>query len=183
MAAGRRSAQYGTTVSLRAVCTAHEQAQLLQSYRGMRRLCLITCVVVGSSACSSGPDLPDGWEDAERVERFEQRPCSRQFETPDETLAWQAHDAGLSVTYDHAQFRCEQNVEAYRRDRNDMIDLLVQPVDMDPSKVAGCDCLYEISMDIPAMRGAYKLTLYRRWDNESSPNPLVKIGADDVSVP
>jgi hypothetical protein len=145
----------------------------------------MACVVVGSSACSNpNTNLPAGWEDAQRVEQLEQRPCSGgALDMTNEALAWQALGDGLSVSYDEAHFRCEQDVEAYRRDRSDAIDLLVQPIDMNPSKVAGCDCRYEITMQIPSSRGAYKLTLYRRWDNFSGLNTPVEVGADDVSVP
>jgi hypothetical protein len=150
----------------------------------MRRVSWIVWLIAWSSGCSSA-DLPPGWEDAELVEGLKQAPCNRGSlgNNLKETLGWEAKGAGVSVTYDQAHFRCEQDVEAYRRNRSDAIDLLVQPIDMDPSSVAGCDCLYEISMQISAARGAHKLTLYRRWDNDNQPNPAVKVDEADVSIP
>jgi hypothetical protein len=86
------------------------------------------------------------------------------------------------VKYDHAHFRCAQDVEGFVKRGGDAIDLLVQPIDMAPDAVAGCDCLYDISMSVPAPKGDYSLTLYRRWDSINKPNDPVAVGATEVTI-
>lgn len=136
------------------------------------------------AACADSADLPEGWEAAERVEGLKQAPCAGSALGRDTPEALQANAAasGIAVSYDHAHFRCEQDVEAFVRRASGALDLLVQPIDMDPSAVAGCDCLYDVSMQVPVARGDYRLKLYRRWDNINHPNEPVKIGETDVSV-
>ena len=46
-------------------------------------------------------------------------------------------------------FRCAQSVEGFWLAEHDTLHVLVQPIDMDPSEVAGCDCLYDLSMTVP----------------------------------
>jgi hypothetical protein len=60
--------------------------------------------------------------------------------------------------------------------------VLVQPIDMNPSAVAACDCLYEIRMTVPVEVPA-TVTLYRRWDALNEPNDPVEIGSVDVRLP
>jgi hypothetical protein len=154
----------------------------------MRNLVAFIGLAFALVACAaeSGPDLPEGWADAERIESFEQSQCSRSALSagaPAEAMEWNADDAGLKVDYRNAHFRCEQAVEGFVRRSSDAIDLLVQPVDMVPTAVAGCDCLYGVSMELQALPGEYTLKLFRRWDNLNDPNPLVEIGTARVSEP
>lgn len=150
----------------------------------MGRLLTLACTTVWLTACAGdAADLPDGWEAAERVEAFHQAPCGGSaLENASENLEASAAASGIAVSYDHAHFRCAQSVEGFVRRTSAALDLLVQPIDMNPSKVAGCDCLYDISMQVPAARGDYRLTLYRRWDNMNHPNDPLQIGATDISV-
>jgi hypothetical protein len=140
------------------------------------------------SACSSSgpnPDLPPGWQDAELVEQLTQAPCAEPgvgWEVISE-IDTSSTATGFELVYDDAQFRCEQSVEAYARKQAGSIDLLVQPVDMHPAKVAGCDCLYRVSMEIPAPAGTYRLGLYRRWDSLNDPNPVIEISRSDLTIP
>ncbi|HKU45166.1 MAG TPA: hypothetical protein VJR89_43700 [Polyangiales bacterium] len=143
-------------------------------------------LVLGCAACASDAagDLPAGWEAAERVEGLMQAPCGGSALRDDlpETLGVSAGEGAAAVRYDHAHFRCVQDVEAYVKRANRALDVLVQPIDMHPDAVAGCDCLYDISMSVPAPRGDYTLTLYRRWDSVNTPNEPVKIGDEEVSI-
>jgi hypothetical protein len=139
------------------------------------------------TACASdatGANLPGGWETAERVEELRQAPCggSALADNTPETFEATAAESGIAVAYDHAHFRCVQDVEAFVRRANGELDLLVQPIDMSPQAVAGCDCLYDIAMQVPAPRGDYKLKLFRRWDSLNQPNDPIAIGEADVSI-
>jgi hypothetical protein len=153
----------------------------------MRNFVGTACVALWLTACTSNShdaDLPSGWEAAERLEELSQMPCAGSALTNEsqEALAWTAASDSLSVFYDHAHFRCVQDVEAFMKRGDDAIDILVQPIDMNPTAVAGCDCLYDISMQVPAPKGDYTLTLYRRWDNMNRPNTPVKIGDAELTV-
>jgi hypothetical protein len=54
---------------------------------------------------------------------------------------------------------------------------------MNPASVAGCDCLYEISLAAKAPSGATTITLYRRWDNQSGSTGPVEVGTTTVTIP
>lgn len=151
----------------------------------MGRIVGLACMALWLGGCADEKsDMPPGWEAAERIEELVQQPCGGNAlgnEKP-EALTVAAADHGIDVAYDHAHFRCVQDVEAFAKRAAGDVDVLVQPIDMDPKAVAGCDCLYDISMSVPAPRGSYKLTVYRRWDNINKPNAPVKIGSSDVEV-
>jgi hypothetical protein len=128
------------------------------------------------AAC--GPDLPEGWEDAERVHDLEQADCAgNPYEEHDEHIEVDFDRDPVRVDYLEAHFRCAQDVEAFARSDGADLSLLVQPIDMDPKVVAGCDCLFDIRMDVAEHEGTPDVvTLWRRWDNLNDPNPLVEIG-------
>lgn len=134
-----------------------------------------------SVACS-GPDLPAGWEHAESVTSFTQAQCggSAGPGSPSETVDVVAGVGAVRVAYHAAQFRCAQTVEGFFRPRPSSMDFLVQPKDMHPKEAAGCDCLYEITMSAPAPSGQTAVTVYRRWDGDTS--PVVEIGSVTASV-
>ena len=130
-------------------------------------------------------DLPPGWSRAERIADFKQAKChgSAYDETQKPVVEAIGATDGIAVEYQHAHFRCEQDVEGFLRRGDGTLDLLVQPVDMDPSSVAGCDCLYEIKAQLPVEPGTYAVTVYRRWDNNNHPNDPIEVGLDEALVP
>ncbi|WP_438013794.1 hypothetical protein WMF18_22980 [Sorangium sp. So ce315] len=133
-----------------------------------------------------GADLPEGWEDATAIEGLTQSECkaSAYDETVKETLAATPERGAVRLDYGAAHFRCDQEVEGFVRIAGGKMDVLVQPVDMDPGAVAGCDCRYDIGMTIEGLsKGAVAVELYRRWDNLNEPNDPVKIGAAEVEIP
>ncbi|KYF71981.1 hypothetical protein BE11_03505 [Sorangium cellulosum] len=133
-----------------------------------------------------GADLPEGWEDAEAIEGLTQSECtaSAYDATVKETLAATPERGAVHLDYGAAHFRCEQAVEGFVRRSGGKVDVLVQPVDMDPSAVAGCDCRYDIGMTIKGLgKGTVAVDLYRRWDNLNEPNDPVKIGSADAEIP
>lgn len=141
-------------------------------------------IAFGVGCAGTDADLPAGWEDAARIESLVQHECKSgsAIESP-EGVRFAAGPQDLEVAYDHAHFRCEQKVEGFVRESAAAIELLVQPVEMDPSAVAGCDCRYDIAIRLPIRSGRYVAKLYRRWDNINDPNLPVAIGESTLTVP
>jgi hypothetical protein len=140
-----------------------------------------------SGSNSAAADLPPGWEGATPLKSFSQAACSGSPldpTAPAESIDVTAVAGSIHVAYHHAQFRCEQAVEGFVRADSNTVAFLVQPKDMNPSNVAKCDCLYEITMGADTMAGRTRVDVYRRWDhvggNRSDP---VKVGTVWVTVP
>lgn len=125
-----------------------------------------------------GPDLPEGWKAAEPVDSLTQASCAGSpYEPHDERITSDLEPDPLHVDYLRAHFRCEQEVEAFWQRDGEGVEVLVQPVDMRPSVVAGCDCLYDVAIDVAVLPSAPEaVTLFRRWDALNEPNPPVRIG-------
>jgi hypothetical protein len=133
-----------------------------------------------------GADLPAGWEDAEAIEGLTQSECkaSAYDDTVKEELVATPERGAVRLEYRAAHFRCDQEVEGFVRIASGRVDVLVQPAEMDPGSVAGCDCRYDIGMAIEGLsKGAFAVELYRRWDNINEPNDPKKIGSADVQIP
>jgi hypothetical protein len=129
-------------------------------------------------------DLPSGWQDAERVTDLVQVECvDSALDSANETATFEPGIDSLKVDYREAHFRCEQAVEGFYKVEGRALDILVQPVEMHPSAVAGCDCLYGITFSIkPLSTDAVQATLYRRWDDWNEPNNPVKIASELVTL-
>ena len=129
-------------------------------------------------ACA--PDLPAGWEDAEPIADFHQAACEGDpYGKFEPTVSAAESDGGLAITYDKAVFRCEQDVEGFYKLDGDTVSVLVQPIDMNPSIVAGCDCLYTLDMGVEATGATVEM--WRRWDNLNDPNDPVLIDTVEVA--
>lgn len=126
-----------------------------------------------------GADLPPGWEDAEPVESLDQAPCAG---SPYDTGIVAEVEADLAadpllVDASSVQFRCEQDVEGFWKQDGGKVEVLVQPIDMNPKMVAGCDCLYDLSIEVGSPDPtATEVVLYRRWDDLNDPNDPVEVG-------
>ena len=119
------------------------------------------------AACT--PDLPAGWEGAEPIADFTQAECEGNPYDPFEPeVGANQVGATVEVRYDKAHFRCAQDVEGYFKLEGNLLSILVQPVDMNPTQVAGCDCLYTLDMGVSA--DAASVAVWRRWDNLNDPN-------------
>ncbi len=125
-----------------------------------------------------GRDLPPGWEDATLVEDFTQLECSGSpYEEYETVLAAEAEaGGGLRVSWSNAHYRCAQDLEAFWKASATGVEILVQPKDMNPMTVAGCDCLYELSMGVPAPADRGTVTVFRRLDALNPPNDPVRVG-------
>ncbi len=142
----------------------------------------IACAFV-LGACSSN-DLPKGWENGARAKNFVQEVCPRSgVDFSDERASFTGNTGSIGVDYQDAHFRCEQDVEGFFKTGGDTVDILVQPIDMHPASVAGCDCGYNITFIVePVSAGTMQTTLYRRWDGQSNPNDPVQVATALVSV-
>lgn len=129
-------------------------------------------------------DLPEGWEDARRVSDFTQSDCDGSpydTATPDPTVTAQSlEDDVVALSAEPLTFRCAQEVEGLWRSDGATVDLLVQPVNMHPKVVAGCDCLYRIDATV-IVPGAEVVTVWRRWDALNEPNDPVLVGEATVT--
>ena len=144
-------------------------------------------IFVGSicaGACSSdSADLPKGWDGASRVTQFVQEVCAGSENFANERAAFTGDVNAVSISYEEAHFRCEQDVEGYFKTTDDTLDILVQPIDMHPTAVAGCDCGYNITFTVTSLSaGTRQTTLYRRWDAMNEPNDPVQIATGSVTV-
>ncbi|HCF61207.1 MAG TPA: hypothetical protein DFS52_24820 [Myxococcales bacterium] len=148
----------------------------------MRALFGALAFAVAAAGCS-GADLPKGWEDAERVSLNQGECEGNPYEGEQSSVQVSAFSKGIDVACRKAHFRCEQEVEAFVRESDGRIDLLFQPVDMDPGTVAKCDCLYDLTVALEKDPGSYEVRVFRRWDNLNEPNEPVKIGSGSVAVP
>ena len=141
-------------------------------------------VVFGSllvSGCTE--DLPPGWEGAEHVTKLTQSKCAGSEHDVDASATFLPAKGKLTLEYEHARFRCQQEVEGFYKDAGGMLEVLVQPVDMDPGVVASCDCIYDIDIVIEALAsGSRQAVLYRRGDNINVPNDPVVIDADPIVI-
>jgi len=143
----------------------------------------VGALLAAMTAC--GPDLPPAWEGADPVPDLVQRPCSGSpYEGFDERVDVTSGAGRVEVALRETPFRCAQDVEAFARRRERSLDLLVQPIDMHPSVVAGCDCLYDIDLtvhDVPS--GGLTVSVWRRWDALNEPNDPIEVGSAAVTVP
>jgi len=138
-----------------------------------------------AAGCLSAPDFPEGWEEAEPVDSFEQTECGGDPYEGDyeETVEVVAGTGSIEIGYAEAHFRCEQDVEAFYLLEGDTLSVLVQPIDMDPRETAKCDCLYDIDLtvlELPA--GALTVDVFRRWDNINDDNEPVWVGSAEVEI-
>jgi hypothetical protein len=144
-----------------------------------KAIALVAAVLAGGC---SGPDLPAGWEKAEKIELAQGECLGTSYEASEESIEATPRAGGVVVSA-WARFRCDQEAEGYVKTDGERIDLLFQPKDMDPSTVAKCDCLYELTASLGAASGAHTVTVWRRWDNLNKPNDPLQIGEASVTVP
>jgi len=141
----------------------------------------------GTGTGSAGPaDLPSGWEDAPRIPGLTQNSCDAGGVPTtgyDERARFTGCPGFVHVVYSDAYFRCAQDVEGFARRSNGAVDILVQPIDMSGDSAAGCDCLYDIIVDIGGLSaGDYEVSLFRRGDHEGSNDDLVHIATATATV-
>lgn len=126
-----------------------------------------------------GPELPTGWESAKTVDSLVQQECGGSpYEGYTTTVESDLTGDPLEVSVASAHFRCAQDVEAFWQREGDLLEVLVQPVDMHPGAVAGCDCLYDLDIDVTSTdEPPTNLVVWRRWDALNEPNEPERLGS------
>jgi hypothetical protein len=130
-------------------------------------------------------DLPPGWEGADHVTSLTQHDCggSPLDEGDSERAMFLPGRNRLEIEYSDAHFRCQQGVEGFYKDAGGTLEVLVQPVDMSPSSVAACDCLYDIDIVIDSLAsGSRQAVLSRRWDDINDDNDPVVIDSEPIVI-
>jgi hypothetical protein len=131
-----------------------------------------------------GADLPAGWEGADPVDALVQRDCDgNPYEDYTSTVSADFGESPLAVSVGDVPFRCAQAVSGYWRVVEGDVEVLLQPTDMKPSGVAGCDCLYDVDVAIALEDDVEPdmVRVFRRWDVLNDPNPVEAVG--DVTRP
>lgn len=152
------------------------------------------CALFGCTDATYGtPDLPPDWKQAVHVEQFNQSDCSESLDDVEDSISARPGDgdnAGkIEVDYDHAPFRCQQDLEAYVRKTDQTLDVLVQPINLNPPFIARCTCRYQLSFVLPGPKperypaGSYRVNVLRRGDNINQPNDPVAVNGVDVELP
>lgn len=162
----------------------------MRTYLNHFQSVLAVAFAAGLGACSSNmnsqlaEDLPTGWAGALQVSDLIQVECATgTMDFANESATFTTGASSLAVAYEEAHFRCEQDVEGFYKIANDALDILVQPIDMHPDAVAGCDCPYGITFTVkPLEAGTLQATLYRRWDGLNTPNDPVEIATAQVTI-
>jgi hypothetical protein len=135
-------------------------------------------LLVVAAGCSGGSNLPEGWEDALLAQDFEQSEC---VGTPDDgvertqTVDVSVRSGGAYVTWTNVLFRCDQALEAYVR-RGDSVDVLLQPVDLNPADPARCDCFYDVALSFNVSDTERRLGFYTRRDEVGGPSSPSLVG-------
>ena len=146
------------------------------------------CVVIWIALLAACAQLPAGWNDAAVAENVTQSECKARVSEAapggnEELAVRQAGPGRLRIDYRNAHFRCAQTVTGYVRVSGSTVEVLVQPADMNPSSVAKCDCLYDVSLEVPRLgAGTYDVTLLRRWDNRHNVKEPVRIGSERLTI-
>lgn len=135
---------------------------------------------VALAACGTGdnpgndPDLPGGWDDAMRLDSLSQSECAGTPGDEPENVSATGRPDGLHIDYRRAPFRCSQAVEGFVRRRDAATDVLIQPVEMHPTSVAKCDCVYDIGFTLEIPMEHHTVSVFRRADElNDDTNPVL----------
>lgn len=137
---------------------------------------------VGLAMVACTPDLPAGWETAERVAGLLQGSCTGG--TPsNERVAAIYQDGSLQVRMQDTVFRCEQRVVGFHQLTDDEAAVLVQPQIVAPATEDPCFCTYDLDINVLVLEvPPAQVRVYRRGDAWSGPHEPVLVGVVPVSV-
>jgi hypothetical protein len=138
-------------------------------------------------SCASGPDLPEGWEEAFRVDVIVQR--DNDTDDGEASLEHTVGEGGVAVHYINARFRCVQEVEAFGKVPENAgggvpdLEVLVQPVDLHPKQAVQADCLYDVDLDVRLDPGLRKVRVWRRGDELAGETLPELVDDEEINVP
>ncbi len=135
----------------------------------------IIAAIMLLTACRA--DLPDGWDEAVAVDDFTQDECDDTGGTPPDveaTMDAYEDEPGVRVMGEDLSFRCSQDVEGFYKSDGESVEVLVQPVNMNPRSVTKCDCSYHVEAGIPE-EAPIKVSLYRRGDHYGGDDPATNL--------
>ena len=146
----------------------------------MRSFSFAVLALVAAGCGSPEPEvnLPEGWEEAARLTDFSQSDCDGD---PGEGFGrTQDLDVTLStgfaaVSWTNTVFRCDQPLEAYVR-RTNRVEVLVQPVEMNPEEPARCDCYYNLDFALNVTEADTEFAFYVRRDEAGGPSAPALVG-------
>ncbi len=130
------------------------------------------------------PDLPAGWEEAQALDDFSWEESDTGGGGCDDTaceatMSARAAAPGLRVSGEDLPFVGAEPVEGFYRRNGGQVDVLVQPVDMDPEDDSCIDVI-RIEAGVPEDPPA-TVTLYRRSHHEQGePDEPVLVGSVEV---
>ena len=142
----------------------------------MSRVGVVLAVV--AVGCGGGSNLPEGWEDALLLQDFSQSEC---VGDPDDgvertqSVDLSVRSGGAFVAWTNVLFRCDQALEAYVR-RGDSVDVLVQPIDLNPADPARCDCFYDLDLSFNVSDSERRFGFYTRRDEVGGPSSPSLLG-------
>lgn len=148
----------------------------------MRALAFLVLPLI-VTACGGGggepePNLPTGWEEASRLADFSQSACGGDpADDPTRTAGVDLLIASgaATTTMTNIVFRCDQPLEAWVR-RTDTVDLLVQPIDVNPVDPARCDCFYDLEFSFNVFEDESTFVFYLRRDEAGGPSRPSELG-------
>lgn len=145
---------------------------------------LLAALLLGPLAC--------GTMSAYNTDNFTQSECVsgdtkpltiQQVPQDRDAVTLSAQGDRIAIDYQYAHFRCAQKVHFVAAKEGQTITITAQPVDLNPSAVAGCDCEYHLKGAVgPFPAGTYTVKVIRRWDNKSGENATKEIHSSSLTL-
>ena len=120
---------------------------------------------------------PEAWDGAELVQNLQQKNCNEDmFEVRKNrpNAIAKVSNGNLIISYPLAHFRCDQPVQAFKKETDNEIAILIQPVEMNPLFVAKCDCGYDLVAKIPSTN-VHNVVLFHRSDGSSGDSTIKSV--------
>jgi hypothetical protein len=150
-------------------------------HRGMNRALVACALLVG--VAQTGCDRWGSLRGAVPLGNLRQSSCGR-GKVAEPTVEAKATSGHISAIAREVTFRCNQPAHALIRRGSKELELLVEPLDMDPTNIPKCICNYDLEFEIDGLsRGTYTLTVFHRGDHQWDTQDAVRVGSASVAVP
>lgn len=142
---------------------------------------LLFAATLGLASCTSdNPNLPEDWQEALLLSDFMQTTCRGEpgdGEEHPEEVGVVVRSGAAFVTWTNVLFRCDQDLEAWVRRSGTAVDVLVQPIDLNPEAPARCDCFYDLDLSFNLSDQERQLSFYTRRDEAGGPSSPTQVGS------